>query len=151
MASTRPVKSASQANANWKAAMSSPQASQKYQQGVAAVTVSPNQTAASAAAVQKYQTNTAAAANSGRLAAANMAVPLQRWQQAATAGAARLASGAANGSANQMAAATRMAPAWQAARDAAAAIPSDGTLSSASAKVMAAMQAMRQGSGRGNS
>lgn len=150
MASNRPVKSASQANANWKAAMQSPMASQKYQQGVQAVTVSPNATAATPAAVQKYQSKTAEAVASGRLAAANNAVPLQRWQQAAIAGAARLSSGAANGSQNQLNAATRMQSAWQAARDAAAAIPDDGTLASASAKVMAAMQAMRAGAGKSN-
>lgn len=151
MGSTRPVKSAAQANSNWKAAMSSPQTIQKYQQGVQSVTVSPNQTAASPAAVAKYQSKTAEAVSSGRLAAANSAVPLQRWQSAASNGAARLASGAANGSANQMAAATKMQGAWQAARDAAAAIPDDGTLATAAAKVMASMAAMRQGAGKGNS
>lgn len=148
MASNRPVKSAQQANANWKAAMQSPQASQKYQQGVQAVQTSPNQTAASPAAVQKYMNRTAEAVSSGKLAAANNAVPLQRWQQAAIAGAARLASGAANGSQNQLNAAQRMQGAWQAARDAAAAIPDDGTTASALAKVAAAMNVMKGAAGK---
>lgn len=151
MARSRPVKTAAQANQNWLSAMQSPQTSAKYTQGIQGVTVSPNQTAASPEAVAKYANRTAEAVSSGRLAAANNAVPLQKWQSGAQAGAARLSSGAATGKQNQMAAATRMQPVWQQARDAAAAIPDDGSLASASAKVMAAMQAMRQGAGKGNS
>lgn len=145
---SRPVKTAQQANANWASAMASPQASQKYTQGVQAVTVSPNQMAATPQAVAKYQQATAAAVASGRMAAANNAVPLDRWKQAAAQGASRLASGASNGKQKQLAAAQKMQVGWQAARDAADAIPSDGTLATAGAKVMAAMAAMKQAAGK---
>lgn len=143
-----PVKTPQQANANWKSAMQSPQTSAKYTQGINSVQTSPNASAASAQAVAKYQAKTQEAVTSGRLAAANNAVPLDRWKSAAGQGAARLSTGAANGSAKQLAAAQRMAPAWQAARDQAASIPDDGSEASALAKVAAAMRAMKQGAGK---
>lgn len=143
-----PVKTPQQANANWKSAMQAPQTSEKYRQGINSVQTSPNAAAAAPAAVAKYQQKTQEAVTSGRMAAANNAVPLDRWKGAASAGAARLGTGAANGSAKQMAAAQKMAPAWQAARDQAAAIPDDGSEASALAKVAASMRAMKQGAGK---
>jgi len=145
---TRPVKSASVANQNWANAMASPNTQSKYTQGVQAVTQSPNAAAASPSATAKYATATANAVSSGRLAAANNSVSLSTWQQAATAGATALATGAAKGKARQLAAATKLQGAWQAARDAANAIPSDGTLATAAQKVMASMQAMRAAVGK---
>jgi hypothetical protein len=143
-----PVKTAAQANANWKARMADATTKQKFVQGVQGVTVSPNSLAAQPQAIQKYLNAVTDAANSGRLAAGNNRVDVNAWKTATASGADRLASGAAAKANKQLAAAQRMQGAWQSARDAAAAIPHDGTLASASAKVMAAMTAMRSAVGK---
>lgn len=148
MGSKRPVKTAAQANANWVGAMQSPTTSAKYTQGVDAVTQSPNHAAASAEAQAKYAAKTQEAIASGRMAAANMAVSVDKWKSATKQGAARLSSGAANAREAHMRAANKMAPGWQAARDAASSIPSDGSEASALAKVAAAMRAMKQAAGK---
>lgn len=148
MAKSRPVKTAAQAQTNWANAMSAPTTAQKFTQGVQGVTQSPNAAAASPQAIQKYANSTAQAVASGRLAAGNQAVTLQQWQQAAAAGAASLASGASKGKAKYGVKAQQLQGAWQAARDAANAIPSDGTVATAVAKVQAAITAMKAAVGK---
>ena len=146
--SSRPVKTAQQANANWKAAMASPTTSAKYTQGVNAVTESPNAKAASPEAQAKYLRKVTDAVQSGRMAQKNSAVGVQKWKDAASKGAARLSTGATNGAQNHMDAATRMQPGWQAARDAANAIPNDGSEQAIAARVLASVREMKRAAGR---
>lgn len=143
-----PVKNAQQANANWKAGMQAPQTAAKYQQGVNNVSQSPNAAAASPQAMAKYAQNTQAAIASGRMAAANNAVGLDKWKAAANKGAARLSTGAANNAEKHLAHAQKFQSVWQAQRDAAQAIPHDGSVSSAVARVQAAMQIAKQAAGK---
>src|SRR5271168_2386169 len=96
------IKTAAQSAANWTAAMGSAKTSQAYVAGTAAVQNSPM--AAAAAQGQKAATNYMNSINSGQWAAALNNVSAATWKAACAAGASRLASGAAKGSAKYTAA-----------------------------------------------
>lgn len=145
---TRPVKTPEQANANWSARMADQTTQQKFVQGVQSVTESPNAKAASPAAQQKYMNATQNAVTSGRMAARNQAVGVDKWKQATAAGAQAMAAGAARKKQKQLDAARRLSAGWQAARDAAAAIPHDGSTQAALAKVAASITAMKAAAGK---
>lgn len=148
MAKRGRVKTPAEANNNWVAGMQAPQTATKFQQGVDSVSVAPNALAASPEAMQKYQQNTQAAIASGRMAAANNAVGVDKWKAATKQGAARLSQGAANNRAKHLASVQKMAAGWQQARDNAAAIPNDGSEASIAAKVLASVRAMKAAAGK---
>jgi hypothetical protein len=143
------VKSAAAQNAAWLAAMQAPAAAANYKSGIQATTENPMAKAASPTAQARYLNSVTAAVQSGRMAAKLNAVPMQYWQsQAMNMGSMNLASGARKGSAKQLAAAQRLQSVQQAASDAAAAIPSDGTAATAIAKFTASLQVMMAAKGK---
>jgi hypothetical protein len=143
------VKSAAQIAQNWSAAMQAPTTAQKYAAGVNAVTQSPMAAAATPAAQQKYLASVTAAVNNGHMAAQLNATPLQTWKtNASSTASTSFAKGASKGMPKMTAAMQRMQPGYQAASDAAAAIPNDGTATSISSKVIAAINAMKTAAGK---
>lgn len=128
---------------NWTSAMKAPTTAAKYKQGIQGTTVNPMQAAASPAAQQLYAQNTAAAVASGRMAAKLNAVPMSTWQNnAANIGAQNLVSGAAKGSSKVSSFFQRWAPIFAQASAAAHAIPRDGTINSAMARVQATLSVL---------
>ena len=116
------AKSADQINKNWVAGMAG--AAGKYTAGVQAVTENPAAKAATPEAMQRYQDGVAQSVSSGRRAASLNAVTLEAWKQAATTkGAQRLPSGASAGAQKQLAAMQKWAPIYAQASQAAAAVP----------------------------
>jgi hypothetical protein len=81
---------------NWQSGMGSAQATANYKAGVQSVTTSPGALAATPDAIQRYLDGVNQSVASGRRQAALNAVSLQYWQnQAINKGAPRLATGAA--------------------------------------------------------
>jgi hypothetical protein len=121
-------------------------ASTAYIAGTSAPKRNPMQ--AAAANLQLYLTKTQQAVSSGHMAARLNATPLQSYTDGcAKKGAPRLASGAQASLPKMQSFFTRWAPIFQQASDAAAAIPRDGTMGTALAKVQAALQVMMQNKG----
>ncbi len=88
-------KTAEQAAQAYQQAMASGVTSQRYKEGVQAVNESPMAKAATPEATQRYLNGVNNSVSSGRRAQALLAVPLQRWKENATnKGSQRLASGA---------------------------------------------------------
>jgi len=143
------VKSAQTAIDNWNAGMRNPATISKYKAGIAAVTVSPTALAASSAAQQKYLSAVTQAVTSGRMAAKLNGVSLQQWQQQAqNIGANNLSMGAAKGLPKYTAFAQKWQPIWAQASQAAQAIPNDGSMQAALARVQAAITVMKQAAGK---
>lgn len=143
--------SAKLANAaqNWANAMRSAQTKANYIAGVNAVTVSPTSLAASPVAQQRYLTGTQNAVQSGYMAKKLNAVSLQSWQASASGmGATNLSNAATKGAAKVAANFQANAQVYMNASAAAAAIPADGTIATAVAKVQASITAMKQGFGK---
>jgi hypothetical protein len=134
---------AAQAAANWASAMQSATTQQKYAQGIAAVTVSPMQAAATPQAEAKYLAGVQNSISSGRRAAGLSKGSLQSWQQAATTkGAQRLSTGATASLPKMQAHFQDWAQTYNAAS--AAAAQANGPL----AKVQAAINVMKQKAGK---
>jgi hypothetical protein len=143
------VATAEMAATNWAAGMGSASAVTKYKQKIQAVSESPMAKAASPAAQQKYLNRTQLAVSSGRMAQRLNAVSLSAWQsQAINIGAMNLANGARKGQAKYSAAAQKLQSLWQQQHSAAQAIPHDGSLGSAMARVQAVVQLAMQYAGR---
>jgi hypothetical protein len=143
------AKTAAQMAAAWVSAMQSPNTAAKYKAGIAATTVNPMQLAASPAAQAKYAANTAAAVSSGRMAAALNAVSMQTWQNNASGvGAMALTSGATKATGKVQAHFNKWAPIYAQAKQAAEAIPNDGSMAAALARVQAAITVMKQAAGK---
>lgn len=133
----------------WANAMRSATTKANYIAGVNAVTESPTAKAASPTAQQRYLTATQEAVTSGRMAARLNAVTLQQWQAAAAGiGAQNLSNAATKGAAKVTANFQKNMQVYMNASAAAAAIPADGSVSTAVAKVQAAITAMKQGFGK---
>lgn len=124
-------------------------AAQKYTDGVNAVTESPTAKAATPEAQALYLRNIQESVSSGRRAAALQNVSLQQWKDAAVKkGANRLASGAQAALPKVQAFFQNWAPVFAQASQAAAAIPNDGSIETALAKVRASITVMRQAAGK---
>lgn len=142
------AKSAQQMADNWTAAMKNPQTAAKYKQGIQGCTVNPMQAAASPQAQALYAQNTAAAVSSGRMANKLNSVPMQLWQQnAANVGSQNLTSGASKGAPKVGSFFQRWAPIFAQASQAAHAIPKDGSINSAIARVTASLQVLMAAKG----
>jgi hypothetical protein len=122
--------------------MSSGAAQQKYKNGINATTVNPMAEAASDAAMTKYEQNVMASVTSGYRRNKLMAADPGQWKTNAIAGAAGLGSGAQKKKAKFLRAMQTMAPAYQAASQAAHAV------TGIQAKVMAAINALRTAAGK---
>lgn len=143
------AKTAAQMATNWQNAMTNPQTAAKYKAGIQATTVNPMQKAASPEAQQLYLMKTQQAVQSGKMANRLNATPMTTWQNnAANIGSTQLSVGAQKGQAKVVAHFQKWQPIYQQASQAAAAIPKDGTVGTAMAKVQAAMQVMMAAAGR---
>lgn len=134
------------ANATAKWARNLGGAAQSYKDGINGVTENPMQKAAQNAdkALQGYTE----AITSGRWAAKLNATPMEFWKsQSANGGAQRLVSGVAKGTPKMQAALTKFAPAYEAARQAAAAIGGSGK-AAAMAKQSAVYDILKQAAGK---
>jgi hypothetical protein len=137
------VKDAATMAANWQKGMQ--QAGAKYTQGIQNYQGNPGDVAAQPDRIALYVQNTAAAASSGRLAAALTAPGAgQRWRDNALKfGAQNLATGAAKGLAKYQARATALHAVYQAASDAANALPKTDSVG----RFMAAYNVMKAAKG----
>lgn len=139
---------ANTAASNWAAGMNAT-GQAKYKQKVGAYQGNPMAMAAAPAAQQKYLSSVTDAVQSGRMAAKLNAVDPNFWKSQTTgAGATNWLNSATKGKPKYVAFAQKWAPTWAQAQQAAAAIPHDGTLASAAARVMAVMQVMRAAAGK---
>lgn len=133
---------------NWNSAMRNPQTAAKYKAGIQGTTVNPMQQAASPQAQALYLAKVTDAVQSGRMAAKLNAVPMSTWQNnAANIGSQNLTSGAAKGQAKVQNHFQRWAPIYAQASAAAQAVPKDGSINSAIARVTAAIQVLMAAKG----
>lgn len=145
----RAPKSADQLTSAWVAGMGAPNTAAKYKAGIAGVQDSPMARAASQEAMTKYINNVQASVTSGRRAAALNNASFSDWKNnAMNQGAMALSQGAQKAKNRFSAAMQKMAPAYAQASQAAAAIPHDGSMGSALARVQAAIQVMKQAAGK---
>lgn len=122
-------------------------ASAKYKQGIQRYQGNPMAEAATPDAEARYLQNVTAASTSGKRARALQAVPVSRWRDnAMTEGANRLTSGAAKAKDKVAAHFQAFTPVYQAASDAANALPKGG-IGNAVARVQAALQVMMSAAG----
>ena len=133
------------AAALWSANLANAQA--KIKQSVTALTDSPMEKAAASQDLMRRRL--VASIDDGTWAANLRAVPLQSWKNAMLGkGLANMQSGLKDGATKVQAFQQMAAPYFQQARQAAAAIPKDGSDQTALAKVAAALQVMRQLKGK---
>lgn len=133
--------------AKWLAALSGSAARQNYVDGINGTTVNPMQLAADAD--QLFLDRVTDSVNSGRRHRALMAASPQKWKENATGkGASRLAEGAKTAAPAVVAHFQKWDPIYEQARQAAAAIPKDGTTATAMRKVQAAMDVLKAAAGR---
>jgi hypothetical protein len=143
------MKTAQQMSDNWTAAMQNPQTATKYKQGIQATTVNPMALAATPQAEQLYLTKVQQSVASGKRSQKLMSVNPQTWKDnASNIGATQLTVGAQRGKAKVNAHFQKWAAVYQQASDAAKAIPKDGSMGSAMARVQAAIQVMMSAAGK---
>lgn len=122
-------------------------AGDKYKKGIQGVTVNPMQLAATPEATQRYVDGVTASVSSGRRAAALNAVPLSRWQNnAMNVGASRLASGAQKATDKVAAHFQKWGPIQQNISDTVNAMPKGG-LANAQARSAASIAMSMQAAG----
>jgi hypothetical protein len=143
------VKNAQQMADNWSQAMMSPTTANKYKQGIQSTTVNPMALAASPQAEQLYLTRVQQAVTSGKRSQKLMSVNPQTWKDnAVNIGSTQLTVGANKAKPKVAAHFQKWAPVYQQAHDAAMAIPKDGSIGSAMARVQAAIQVMMSAAGK---
>lgn len=143
------MKTAAQMAGNWTKAMQAPSSRQKYIDGINNTTVNPMQLAATDAATQLYLTNVQASVSSGKRQAKLNAANPQTWKNnAVNIGANALSTGASKAQSKVQAHFDKWAPIYAQMSQAAKAIPKDGTVGSAMARVQAAIQVAMQAAGR---
>lgn len=130
---------------NWKAAMTSGTARNKYVAGINAVTENPMEKAAAAVENGSYMAGVQAAISSGKMVRKLRGASLQNWKANATGpGANNLQSGATKGLAKMQAASQQIAAAGAAGKAAAAQVQG------AEAKMLANMRAIKAAWGYGS-
>lgn len=140
---------AEQAAVRYQQGTSSPNAKQKYIDGINSVTESPMEKAASPAATQLYLNRVQESVSSGRRQQRLRETSISSWKDAATKkGADRLASGAAAAMNKVRAHFQKWMPIYAEAKAAAAAIQKDGTTATAVQKVQAAIDVMKRAAGK---
>jgi len=145
--SPKQVKDAAQINKNWVAAMNAPTTQTKYKDGINRYNGNPMAAAATPEAMQRYTDHVAKSVTSGKRAASlNAADPAMWKQNSLNVGAIGLGTGANKKSAKQLKVAQRWQPIYQAASNAAAAVPNDGGINAG--KWQAAVQVMQQAKGK---
>lgn len=143
------VKTAAQAAQNWQTAMTGGTAAAKYKAGVAGYTGNPMAEAATPEAMQRYQDGVMHSVTSGRRQAALNAADPNVWKQnATTTGATNLAQGAKKGLPKYTNAANKLAGVWQQQRAAVSSMPKGG-LANAQARANAALAIMMGAFGKG--
>jgi hypothetical protein len=141
------VKPADQITANWVAGMQSPNAQNKYKQGIANYQGNPMAQAASPAALDKYVRHVQESVASGKRAASLNAADPALWKtNAMTVGAPGLGAGALKKKAKHAKRMQGWQPIYQQASNAAAAVPDDGNINQG--KWAAAAQAMKAAKGK---
>jgi hypothetical protein len=142
------AKAAADMIGNWQKAMQNPMTADKYRKGIGRTTVNPMQLAASPQAMQLYLARVQQSVQSGKRANKLNAVPVQRWKDNATnVGANNLSSGATKALDKVTAHFNKWAPIYQQASDAARAVPKDGTIGAAMARVQANLQVLMAAAG----
>jgi hypothetical protein len=143
----RAAKTADQLANSWVSGMQN--AGQRYKDGISNVTESPMAKAAQPDAMNRYLSGVQNSVSSGKRAAALQSADFNQWKQnALNVGAGRLGTGAQKAKSrfqNQM---NKWAPVYQQASQAAQAIPHDGSMGSALARVQASMQVMMSAAGK---
>lgn len=143
------AKTAAQMAQSWQTAMAAPSTASNYKAGIAGTTVNPMAMAATPAAQALYAQRTAEAVSSGKMANALNATSVQTWKDnSMNVGAQRFTSGAQKASNKVQAHFQKWAPIYAQASAAAAAIPKDGTMATALAKVQAALQVTMAAAGK---
>lgn len=144
----KPVATAAQAAAKWKARMTDTTTRQGYIDGINAFQGNPMALAAAPDAQAKYKANTAAAVDNGRMAKKLMAADPGSWKQnATTIGANNLSSGATKGAPKAQKAYAILSPIWAQQRSAVAGMPKGGR-SNAINRFQTALDIMLQGVGK---
>jgi hypothetical protein len=143
------MKTAADMAKNWTNGMQAPQTRQKYTDGINRTTVNPMQLAATPEATQLYLNNVQASVTSGKRQAKLNAANPQTWKaNSVNIGANALSTGAQKALPKVQAHFDKWAPIYAQMSQAAKAIPKDGTLGSAMARVQAAIQVAMQAAGR---
>lgn len=136
------VKTAAEAAANWNTGMSGGTAAAKYKAGIQGYTGNPMADAATPEALQRYQDGVAQSIASGRRQASLQNADPNVWRNNAMQyGAANLARGAQKGAPKYAAKAQKLAGVWQQQRDAVNGMPKGG-LANAQARANRALEIM---------
>lgn len=142
-------KTAAQMAAKWGAAMKAPTTRQNYVDGINSTAVNPMEMAASEAATQLYLNKVQQSVASGRRQAALRSASVADWKNnAVNVGANSLSTGATKAANKVQAHFQKWSPIYEQARQAAAAIPKDGTIGGAMAKVQASLQVLMAAAGK---
>jgi X-X-X-Leu-X-X-Gly heptad repeat protein len=142
------AKTATQMATNWQQAMTNPQTSTKYKQGIQNTTVNPMQKAASPESEALYLSRVQQSVASGKRAQKLNAVPVDRWKNnAINVGATQLSSGAQKAQDKVTQHFNKWAPVYSQMSDAARALPKGG-MANAMARVQAAITIAMQAAGR---
>lgn len=130
-------------------AMKSTQTKDRYKAGIAKVTTSPMAAAATTEAMDAYKRGVEESISSGRRADSLNSASFPDWKQNASGiGADRLQTGAVKGKQKLARKAAALIQGFNDAKAAAMAIPNDGTAAAISARVLAAVNAMKKAAGK---
>lgn len=142
------VKTAAEAAANWQTGMTGGAAAAKYKAGVQSYSGNPMADAATPDAMQRYQDGVNQSITSGRRLAALQNTPAETWRNnALNIGAANLARGAAKGAPKYSAKAQKLQGVWQQQRDAVNGMAKGG-LANAQARSNRALEIMMSAFGK---
>lgn len=142
------VKTAAEAAANWQTAMQGGTAAAKYKAGVQGYQGNPMAEAATPDAMQRYQDGVNNSVSSGRRQAALQSADPNSWRNnAMNAGAQNLARGVSKGLPKYTNKAQKLAGVWQQQRDAVNAMPKGG-LGNAQARAARALEIMMSAFGK---